>query len=291
MAEINIPSEAAKLAQDLRYNACVGMFSTPTATELIVAFSERLTAELRAALARVEAERDAAMKEVSQRDQLARLYRIEDALDNPHASETERVLELCQLLATTRRNQLVAEARCRQLEAEQDELLATNRRWQETADGMNAECEQARIRIRQLEAERDEARNIVAGVNNSVFGSQGYFISPNCVEQVEVVKLHHNQACHRAEAAEARCRQLEDALREFADKNNWGLAVGMFGNQVSGWLGQERPWSIADVALSSPLPATPQEPEHVCHDMNPPFPGPCRACEIERERDDADQEP
>jgi hypothetical protein len=28
-------------------------------------------------------------------------------------------------------------------------------------------------------------------------------------------------------------------------------------------------------------------PEHTCHDMNPPFPGPCRACEFERSSEES----
>lgn len=33
-----------------------------------------------------------------------------------------------------------------------------------------------------------------------------------------------------------------------------------------------------DETPAAPAPAQ----EHTCHDMNPPFPGPCRACEIEK---------
>jgi hypothetical protein len=60
-----------------------------------------------------------------------------------------------------------------------------------------------------LRAERDEARQIVANVNNSVFGSQGYFTTPDCVSAVADLKRQCN-------AAEQRCATLTADLEHDA---------------------------------------------------------------------------
>lgn len=44
-----------------------------------------------------------------------------------------------------------------------------------------------------VKAERDEAREIVAKVNNEVIGSYGYFTEPSCVKAVQDLKIHSNQ--------------------------------------------------------------------------------------------------
>lgn len=59
-----------------------------------------------------------------------------------------------------------------------------------------------RQRAEQAEQERDEARAIVANVNNSVFGSQGYFVKPDCVMAIEELKMASNQLRQRAQQAE-----------------------------------------------------------------------------------------
>ena len=46
-----------------------------------------------------------------------------------------------------------------------------------------------------------EAQAIVADVNNSVFGSRGYFTTPSCVEAVESLKMESNRL--RAQLATA----------------------------------------------------------------------------------------
>ena len=58
--------------------------------------------------------------------------------------------------------------------------------------------------------ERDEARTIVANVNNEVIGSQGYFTTPSCVEAVAGLKADNNRL--RQEAL--RLREAERAAFE-----------------------------------------------------------------------------
>lgn len=50
-----------------------------------------------------------------------------------------------------------------------------------------------------LKSERDEARGIVANVNNSLFGSQGYFTKPDCIDAIENLKAQarHDNAVLR----------------------------------------------------------------------------------------------
>lgn len=44
-----------------------------------------------------------------------------------------------------------------------------------------------------LKDELAEARSIVAGVNNSIFGSHGYFTTPDCVDEIEKLKALSNR--------------------------------------------------------------------------------------------------
>lgn len=74
--------------------------------------------------------------------------------------------------------------------------------------------------LRSLREERDEARAIVADVNNSVIGSQGYFTKPSCVDAIEEVKFAHNRACRRAESAEQELRELREEMRHAAMERN-----------------------------------------------------------------------
>lgn len=57
--------------------------------------------------------------------------------------------------------------------------------------------------VRALRAERDEARQIVANVNNSVIGSQGYFTTPSCVEAIESLKMNSNRLVAERDALRA----------------------------------------------------------------------------------------
>lgn len=38
---------------------------------------------------------------------------------------------------------------------------------------------------------------------------------------------------------------------------------------------------LLDITQQRPVPVRPSQP-HTCHDMNPPFPGPCAACQREQ---------
>src|SRR4051812_33196428 len=67
---------------------------------------------------------------------------------------------------------------------------------------------EAAAEIERLTAERDEARKIVADVNNSVFGSQAYFTTPCCVDAVENLKQLSNRSYHASQAAEAKLSEV-----------------------------------------------------------------------------------
>ena len=65
----------------------------------------------------------------------------------------------------------------------------------------------------QAEQARDEARQIVARVNNSVFGSDGYFIVPACVEAVEDLKVLANRRFAELTTLRAQQERLRALLR------------------------------------------------------------------------------
>lgn len=75
-------------------------------------------------------------------------------------------------------------------------------------NGVPTTLTMAREVVEAVEKERDEARSIVANVNNSVFGSQGYFTTPSCVDAVEHLKREHGELWRRVEAAEKRVVSL-----------------------------------------------------------------------------------
>lgn len=66
--------------------------------------------------------------------------------------------------------------------------------------------------VARLTLERDEARAIVADVNNAVIGSQGYFTTPSCVEAIDKLKEHSNRTVRRAETAEEEVARLQAEL-------------------------------------------------------------------------------
>lgn len=68
-----------------------------------------------------------------------------------------------------------------------------------------------------LEQERDEARKIVAAVNNSVIGSEGYFTEPSCVDAIEQSKASSNAAYSRARDAEAQSAALRHGLEQLLE--------------------------------------------------------------------------
>lgn len=83
------------------------------------------------------------------------------------------------------------------------------------------EARAAERKVAELEAhvsalteERDEARAIVAKVNNEVIGSDGYFTTPSCVEAIGKLKLTSNQAFYEKEQAEAESTALRGALEQ-----------------------------------------------------------------------------
>lgn len=74
---------------------------------------------------------------------------------------------------------------------------------------------QAASHIERLEAERDEARQIVADCNNSLFGSQGYFTSASgktAASAIEDLKSAYGEQWRRAQSAEANLSVARGAL-------------------------------------------------------------------------------
>lgn len=49
-----------------------------------------------------------------------------------------------------------------------------------------------RQQLAAMKAERDEAREIVSRINGATLGSEGYFITPSCVEAVNTLKANSN---------------------------------------------------------------------------------------------------
>lgn len=104
----------------------------------------------------------------------------------------------------------------------------------EVQSAWNDENEKRRDAEEDLEQalrERDEAREarkqaeqIVANVNNSVFGSQGYFTSPDCVEQIETLKFNHNKAIRE-----------RDEARITVDKQAYVLSMSEFSMREKVW--------------------------------------------------------
>jgi len=86
---------------------------------------------------------------------------------------------------------------------------------------MHNDIVQLRAKLREVERERDEARGAVIEANNSLYGSQGYFLSldgtaPNrhhLSEGIEALKLSGKKNCTRAEAAE---RERDDLKAQLA---------------------------------------------------------------------------
>lgn len=58
---------------------------------------------------------------------------------------------------------------------------------------LTAEVSRQRAEIERLQQERDEARGIVAKVNNEVIGSDGFFTEPSCVEAIGNLKFESNR--------------------------------------------------------------------------------------------------
>lgn len=95
--------------------------------------------------------------------------------------------------------------------------------------GHTAPCElivELKAALALAQQERDEARAIVANVNNSVIGSQGYFTEPDCVEAIETLKAHANRTVHRAEAAE----QAHAALVQEQEQAEQTIRAGLWVN-------------------------------------------------------------
>lgn len=72
--------------------------------------------------------------------------------------------------------------------------------------------------LARLQGERDEARAIVANVNNSMMGSHGYFTKPDVVELIEYLKALSNQRYNDLRAAEAARDEAQRALQERLDR-------------------------------------------------------------------------
>ncbi len=67
-------------------------------------------------------------------------------------------------------------------------------------------------RAAELQGELEEARKIVADCNNSLFGSQGYFVSEQAAD-IENLKSYGHEQRARAESAELRATTAEEALK------------------------------------------------------------------------------
>ena len=78
-------------------------------------------------------------------------------------------------------------------------------------DHAERECDTLRAVVDTLTTERDEAREVVAKVNNSITGSYGYFVDPHPADQVEVLKTYFRAVHHQADVLRA---QLAEALRD-----------------------------------------------------------------------------
>lgn len=68
-----------------------------------------------------------------------------------------------------------------------------------------------------MKDERDEARLIVALVNNEVLGSAGYFTSPSCVEAVQKLKEYANAQQAEGTALRAQLVEVEQSRYETAE--------------------------------------------------------------------------
>ncbi len=70
-----------------------------------------------------------------------------------------------------------------------------------------------RAHLVKAEADRDEARTIVANVNNSMLGSHGYFTTPDVVEKIEELKALANGRYTRITELEASREAHAEALK------------------------------------------------------------------------------
>lgn len=68
-----------------------------------------------------------------------------------------------------------------------------------------------------LQTERDEARNIVASINNEVIGSQGYFVEPSCITAVQDLKMLANS---RHSAMNVLRVQVEALTTQLAERSH-----------------------------------------------------------------------
>ena len=73
-------------------------------------------------------------------------------------------------------------------------------------------------RLSAVEAERDEARQIVADVNNEVIGSHGYFTKPSCVEAVQKLKFYFNRDHSRLATLLQGVEGLEQEWKERSER-------------------------------------------------------------------------
>lgn len=96
-----------------------------------------------------------------------------------------------------------------------------------------------------LKVERDEAREVVAKVNNS-FGCYAYFTDPHPADKVEEIKAYGGEQYRRATSAEALAMALRDALKRIANGLHGVRAPHRFSEAMR----------IAQAALSKALPET-----------------------------------
>lgn len=93
------------------------------------------------------------------------------------------------------------------------DIMATEPLLERAATALSTQAEE----IARLTRERDEARAVVIDCNNSLFGSQGYFVSEQAAA-IEGLKGAKNRQWQRAEAAEALAETLKGAIQNLLDQ-------------------------------------------------------------------------
>ena len=88
-----------------------------------------------------------------------------------------------------------------------------------------------------MTAERDEAREIIAKANNTLLGSCGYFTTPSFIDKIDDLKTASNRFYSQLAASQARCAQLEEALRDIFEGRRLCDANGTIGYWKNGqWI-------------------------------------------------------
>lgn len=96
-----------------------------------------------------------------------------------------------------------------------------------------------RTQVAELTRERDQARAVISHANNSIYGSDGYFVEDGDVHalahRIETLKAQSNGDYHRAEQAEALNLRLREALEKQAVEPLYGAGNFVPGGRPDGW--------------------------------------------------------